>query len=102
LTAESYLCKKIDYIKVEIDRFIPLSRHPIIPDLDFLDTVSDKRIDSEIEVTIHTLAPPHLKCIGLVPVRSSHLPFEMYQVGFLRLNLSCINISVPIELTSRN
>jgi len=29
-----------------------------------------------IEVTIHTL--PHLKCIRLVSVRSSHLPFKMH------------------------
>jgi len=32
------------------------------------------------EVTIHTLL--HLKYIGLVSVRSSHLPFKMHQVGF--------------------
>ena len=31
-------------------------------------------------MTIHTL--PHLKCIRLVSVRSSHLPFNMHQVGF--------------------
>ena len=32
------------------------------------------------EVTIQML--PHLKCIELVSVRSSHLPFTMHQVGF--------------------
>jgi len=35
---------------------------------------------SKNEVTIHTL--PHLKCIRLVSVRSSHLPFKMLSVGF--------------------
>jgi len=31
--------------------------------------------DFNIEVTIHTL--PHLKCIRLLSVRSSHLPFKI-------------------------
>jgi len=33
--------------------------------------------------TIHTL--PHLKCVGLVSVRSSQLPFKMHKVGFRAL-----------------
>jgi len=32
------------------------------------------------QVTIHSL--PHLECIRLVSVRSSHLRFKMHQVSF--------------------
>jgi len=32
------------------------------------------------EVTIHTL--PHFKCIRLISMRSSNLPFKMHYVGF--------------------
>jgi len=48
------------------------------------------------EVTIHMLPP--LKCIRLVPVRSSRLPFKIHEVCF-RVSLPCINIGVRIELT---
>jgi len=37
-------------------------------------------IQNNYEVTTHTL--PHFKCIRLVSMRSSYLPFKMHSVGF--------------------
>jgi len=47
-------------------------------------------------MTIHTL--PHLICIRLVPVRSSHLPLKISG----RSSLPCINMGVRIERTKIN
>jgi len=41
---------------------------------------------------------PILKCITLVSVRSSHLPFKLIRLVSVRLSLPCINVGVRIEL----
>jgi len=45
-----------------------------------IDMVTDTDIFKNNEVSIHTL--PHIKRSRLVSMRSNHLPFKMYQVGF--------------------
>ena len=47
-------------------------------------------------MTIHTLS--HFKCIRLVPVRVSHIPFKLHLITTVRSSLPCINIGVRIEL----
>jgi len=43
---------------------------------------------------------PHLKCFSLFSVRSSHLPFEMHQIGYVRSSLPIlmhvVSIATPI------
>jgi len=43
-----------------------------------------------IKMTIHLL--PHLKCIGLISARSTHLPFKIHEVRFRAFKslLSCV------------
>jgi len=44
---------------------------------------------------------PHLKCIRLGSVRSSHLPFEMKKVGYVRSSLPMLmhvgSIATPLQ-----